>query len=355
MSKLIPLNSSLPPLKSSVEVLTEAANPKQVEITQPVISNGTTTNTSISRVVPSESTAVFETHEGVVEDNLIEKKLLESNFLPTEKILTKDSLGNVVCHFIKVRDHVGRSSYVELDCDGEMGYIRVSSDDTILTQSNEASVIPYSLKVGSFEASRGDIYGVGFECDNSICVMSRKDPSLEPVETVFHHSKEDDMGIVASHPVPFPIVKMTEILENPEAVRKSVAISHARMRNVAFNSCMKDTDEMKRNVTELEKEINRFEKNSSEVSEELSSSMNQLEKLHSVYETKGANTPEEFEKVKSIRFNLTKRNDLTLDHISLCHSMKERSLKMAALVEELKAINDFSQSLFTGLSSIFTE
>ena len=357
MSKLIPLGNSLPPLNSKVETLTKIANPKQATIEQPTIFSGTTTNTGISRVVPSESTAVFETHQGLVEDSGIEKKLLDSGFLPTEKILTKDDLGNVICHFIKVRDHVGRSSYVELDCDGDMGYIRVSSDDAVLTQSNEASIIPYSLKVGSYEASKGDIYGVGFECDNSICIMSRKDPSLEPVETVFHHTREsnDDMGIVASHPVPFPIVKMTEILANSDAVHKSIGTSHARMRNVAFNSCMKETEEMKKNVEHLEQEIDRFDRISREVSSVLSSSMEQLERWHSIYEQKGVTTPEEFEKVKSIRFNLTKRNDLTLDHISLCHSMKERSLKIAALVEELKAINDFSQTLFTGLSSIFTE
>lgn len=371
MTNLNPLSSSvqkgeqtfskLPKVSSNPhETLTTMANPiPSVQVKKVEIETNIPISSSISKVSSSPSTAVFETFEGVVQDKSIEQILLNSEFIPTDKILTKDNNGNVVCHFIKVRDHVGRASYVELDCDHNdgMGYIQVSSNDLVLTQSNDASVVPYSLKVGSFEASKGDVYGVGFECDNSVCTMTRKDSSLEPVETVFHHSKEsgNDMGIVSSHPVPFPIVKMTEILANPQAVHKSIATSHNRMRNVAFNSCVKEVADMKTHAEELEKEIERFDKVSSEVSNVLSCTINDLENMHESYETRGTKCAKDLENVRLIRFNLAKRNDLTLDHIALCHSMKERSLKIAALRDELKALNDFSQTLFTGLSTVFTE
>lgn len=348
---------------SAPEILMDIGNAKPevpfVDPTANMLNPNITINSARSKVHDSPTTAVFENHEGVLENTDIEKSLLAAGFVPTEKILTRDENGNLICHFIKTRDHVGRASYVELDCDDQsgMGYIKISSDDTILTQSRDASIIPYSLTIGSFEANKGDIYGVGFECDNSICIMSRKDASLEPKQTVFHSTKNsgEDMGIIENHYVPFPIVKMTEILANPEAVHRGIATSHARMRNVAFSSCNKEVNNMKASIGQLEAEILRFDKISKQVTDMLSTTIAELEKMHNYFDSHGAKTPRDAENLKAIRFNLAKRNDLTLDYIALCHSMKERSAKIAVLRDEVKAFNDFSQTLFTGVDSVFVE
>ena len=336
-------------------VLTSSSTPV-LQISNPAI----TVDSSITKMNPSSSsTAVFGNYEGTLPNAEIEKSLLSSGFVPTEKILTKDDNGNLICHFIKTRDNVGRISYVELDCDDSsgMGYIAISPTDTVLTSSREASIIPYSLSIGSFEANKGDIYGVGFECDNSICVMTRKDSSLEPVQTVFHSTKNNgnDVGIIENHYVPFPIVKMSEILVNPSGVHRGITTSHARMRNVSFSSCNKEVITIKEHISSLQKEIIRFDNIAKQVTEILSSSIGELEKMHEYYNVHGTRTASEVEKLKAIQFNLAKRNDLALDYIALCHSMKERSIKIAALRDELKAFNDFSQTLFTGIDSVFVE
>jgi len=315
-------------------------------------------NGSVSKVIDSPTTAQFSTFKGVSQNQDIEKALLERDFIPIEKILTKEN-GNVICNFIKVRDKLGHSAYVELDTtssDG-MGFLSVSSNDQIFTKSNEASVIPYSLKLGSFEASNNDLYGVGFECDNSICVMSRKDNSLDPIETVFTHTRgsDNDMGIQESHPIPFPVVKMTEILSNPKVVEKNITSSHNRMRNIAFNSCSKDLDAMKNNLFHLDDEIHKFDKISKEVSSALSCSINSLENMYSAYEKRGVKCQKDMENVRAIKFNLNKRSDLLNDYIAMCHNMRNRSEKIAVLAEEIRQFNEYAQLLFTGLSSVFIE
>ena len=316
-------------------------------------------NSSISKVFNSPSSVEFSTFEGVPGNQDIEKALLDRGFIATEKILTKDDQGNVICHFIKVRDKLGHAAYVELDTTSSngMGFLTVSENDEVFTKSNEASVIPYSLKVGSFEASNNDLYGVGFECDNSICVMSRKDNSLDPMETVFTHTKgsDNDMGIQDHHPIPFPVVKMTEILSNSKVVEKNIACSHNRMRNVAFNSCSKDVENMKRRLSDLENEIHKFDSISKEVSSSLSCSINDLENMHSSYEKRGVKCQKDTENIRAIRFNLNKRADLLNDYMAMCHSMRDRSEKISVLSEELRQLNEFAQTLFTGLSSVFVE
>ena len=293
--------------------------------------------------------------ETLLVDNNIEQALLDAGFLPIEKILIKDG-NNIMCRFIKARNKLGHSVYVELDCDKTSGYgfICASPFDPVLTVTTNPSGIPYSLKIGAFEAN-SDLYGIGFECEGSICTMSRKDPSLEPLETVFAYDTNNKEEIIENHNVPFPIVKMSEILANPKVVSRNIATSHARMRNVAFHSCMKEVQAMKKLAKELESEIETFDNISGEVSRLLSSTINELETMHEQYEQKGINSEREAENVKIIRFNLNKRQDLTLDHIALCHSMKERASKIKALRDELASLNEFSQTLFTGLSSVFTE
>ena len=316
-------------------------------------------NSSVSKVVDSGSTAEFSTFEGIQENQDIEKALLDRGFISIEKILTKDDFGNIICNFIKARDKLGHVFYVELDtnCDDGFGFLMVSENDQVFTKSDKASIVPYSLKVGSFEASNSDLYGVGFECDNSICVMSRKDNSLEPVETVFTHTKEsgDDMGIQDNHPIPFPVVKLSEILSNPKIVQHNITCSHNKMRNIAFNSCNKDVLSMKRNLENLEKEINKFAEISNKVSSSLSSSISQLEKMHDDYEKRGTRCNKDVENLRCIRFNLNKRHELFQDYTAMCHSMRERSEKIAVLSEELRSLNEFAETLFTGLSSVFTE
>lgn len=313
---------------------------------------------SLTKINVSPSTAEFSTFQGVKENKDIEQALLDREFIPIEKILTKCN-EKTVCQFIKTRDKLGHVFYVELDTTSKhgMGYLTVNPQDTILTQSTQASVIPYSLKIGSFEASNNNLYGVGFECDNSVCIMSRKDDSLDPVETVFTHTKneESDIGIQNNHPIPFPIVKLTEILVNPRQVEKNIRESHNKMRNVAFNACCKDVVDMKTNVENLKKEIERFSEISNEVSQVLSCTIGELENMYTVYEKKGAKCETDMKNMQAIQFNLSKRNELSADYIAMCHSMRERSEKIQILAEELKSLNEFSETLFTGLSSVFTE
>lgn len=296
--------------------------------------------------------SIFPIYEG--SDQSIEDVLLKAGFSPEQKILTRGETGHVICHFIKIRDNSGRTAYVELDCDDSMGmgYMKVNSNDPILSQSNQLSKIPYSMKMGSFESNKGEIYGIGFECYDSVCIITRKDKTLEPVETVYMQGEEASEN---SHPVPFPIIRMTEILSNPKAVRKNMTNCHARMRNVAFNTCTKELDVLKQSTSELQKEIDRFLDLSQKVAASLKNTIEQLETMNNQYETQGIKTEKHAEKLKLIRFNLAKRNDLILDYISLCDGMKERSEKLESIKNEIRDLNDFSDNLFSGLTNVFKE
>ena len=77
--------------------------------------------------------------------------------------------------------------------------------------------------------------------------------------------------------------------------------------------------------------------------------------MHDKYVQVGAKNEQDLANLKAIRFNLNKRADLQSDFISLCHSMRERAQRIAVLEGELRELNDFAETLFTGLPYIFTE
>lgn len=359
----LPAYSTIPAEKvEDVLMQTSSYTPKPIASFNAEQEIGNTLVSSLStqptKLIDSPSTAVFETYRGIVQDKDVEQSLVDSGFIPTEKLLTQDKEGRISCHFIKTRDKLGHASFVEIDTDytNGMGFVKVSPNEEVMTVSTEASIIPYSMKIGTFEANN-DLYGVGFECDNGVCMMQRKNPSLAPTETVFSYSNDGEVrsGIIKDHPVPYPIVKMTDILANPKEVQETIIKSHRRMRNVAFDRCKKDVELLKKRIKELEEQVILFDKNSEEVSDVLSCGINKLLYYHKGWENVKTLCDADKEKIKSLQFNLHKRHDLLNDHISLCKSVKERSDRISTFTQELTDINEYTVNLFQNLSSEFTE
>lgn len=287
----------------------------------------------------------------------VEKILAGSGFVVGEKILTKDKSGHMVCHFIKIRDNSGRTAYVELDtdCSDGLGYIEINENDEIMNVGDN-SEIPYSLKMGTYEANNNDIYGVVFECNNSICVMSRKNTALEPVESVFSYENVDgDSSYFSEQPVSFPMIKMSEVMTNPKAVQKSVSLTYNRMRNAVFDNCSKESSKLLyEQLKAVEEQIQRFQTKSGETATALKTRINELENMLEVYERKGIKAKDE-EKVRLIKFNLQKRHELMQDHMSLCHNIRSRANHLKQVASELKEYNDYAENLFQNLDYVFRE
>ena len=88
----------------------------------------------------------------------IEESLIQSGLNPLEKVITRDTTGHMVCHFVKVQDYAGRMAYVELDCDDSMGmgYVKVTNEDPVLIRSDSPSQVDYSKMMGAFNSNKED-------------------------------------------------------------------------------------------------------------------------------------------------------------------------------------------------------
>ena len=304
----------------------------------------------------TESTATFHDYQGMIADKGVEQTLTESGYLPVDKILTKDENDNLMCQYIKAVDSTGRSAYVDLDCEG---YVAVDPKDMKMVTSSAASVVPYSVKMGTYECAASDVCGVAFECDNEICTLKRTDESLTPIETVFTHGGSEaghhHHGMVGSYPISYPIVTLSDIKEKPEQVACSIRDSHNRMRNVAFGQANKDTTNLVDATKSLNNEINRFNTNQKVVSATLAKTIAQLEDIHNQYKRSPPTSDKERDNLRSVHHNLRKRHDLVVDHLKLAESVNSRVDRIRELTGEVRALNDYAEKLFAGLEGVYQE
>lgn len=320
--------------------------------------NANPLKTKKTNVKDSTTTAKFSNFAGELECDGVEQTLLKHDYVPIDKILTRSEDGQVMCKFIKAKDKVGHSAYVELDS-AEPGheFVDISNGETVLTSQDHASVVPYSVKMGTYECANSDVCGVAFECDNEICTMQRNDDSMAPTESVFSYTTGmgDDQGILQNHPISYPIVKLTEIMENPKMVTDSIKTSHEKMRNVAFGQCMKEVEDMKCAALNLQQQIDRFDEIQTTTSNVLSTTINQLEEIHDMYEFRPPACDSEKRKLQTVRFNLSKRHDLTNNFLTYCQSVNQRISNMKQLTDDLNSLNSYAEKLFKGIESTLSE
>ena len=282
----------------------------------------------------------------MIEDNEIEQTLTESGYLPLDKILSRDSNDNLMCQYIKVIDATGRTAFVDLDCEG---YVSVDPKDVhMVASARDVSVVPYSVKMGTYECASSDVCGVAFECDNEICTLKRTNDSLNPTESVFLHDKTNahEHGMLSSHPIAYPIVSMSDIKANPAMVARGIKDSHKRMRIAAFRQIEKDTKELIEAAKALDQQVARFQNIQHLVSNSLENSTHMLENIHENYKRSPPTTDRERKNLRSVHFNLRKRHDLVVDDLRLAEDVNTRTTEIKELVGEIKSLNDYADRLF---------
>lgn len=307
----------------------------------------------------SPSTASFHNYQGMIKDKGVEQTLTETGYLPVDKILTKDENGNLMCQYIKAVDPTGRSVFIDLDCEG---YVAVDPKDMTMTTMSNASVVPYSIKMGTYECASSDVCGVAFECDNEICTLKRSDNSLTPSETVFTSVSMPEMssghkehGMISNQPIAYPIVTLSDIKANPDQVSCSIKDSHNRMRNISFGQAKKETESLVDATKDLNNEIRRYEINHKIISGTLARTIRELETIHEQYKRSPPSNDDERAKLRLVYHNLRKRHDLVVDHLKLSESVNSRVDRIKELSGEVRSLNDYAEKLFSGIDGVYRE
>ena len=241
-------------------------------------------------------------------DQTVEKKITELGFMPLVKTITRKPDGSVEARYIKAVDSLGNISYIQLNVDSN---VSVHPSDLTTTESLETNNVPYAIKTGAIAAVGLDVSGVALECANGICTLSQDSPDRPRVESFLTYIEKPKTTVVVEEdsPVAYPIIRLSDVLENPTLVMLLVVKATTKLRWEAYqmsvrtlinaDNVLKDTyDKGKITLRAINIALNH-----------IMSSLNDLEDKRRAYELHPPSGPVETERYDLLIYNIKYRQD----------------------------------------------
>lgn len=305
-----------------------------------------------SNVLSSSSINSFSTASERLANDDIRTMLLNSNYRPINTILTKSSNGQSTGRFIKSVTPSGALVIIDTNV---VGTIPVSNNDmeTVEISTDQALNIPLESKTGALRCATG-VCGVAFECSNGICTMIRDEENLMPKETQFVKVSQigDEAAVIGSDPYAIPIVKLSEILENPMEVDRKVNMATNRILTASFNQCHNGINDISNELNRLNEEYAKLDNNLRASSSNVSSTIEELrgynEKFYAINSTK----PEEINKHKTVIRELETRYELYRELLRLCKLVGSNRSTILALNRNFIDINNIIRRDFGHLEGV---
>jgi len=306
----------------------------------------------------------FSTYNDLMQSASLEKELLQAGYLPREKIFVRKESqeeefsearsGDSLPAFIKASNKLGQTVYIMVD---GKGYVVARQGDLTLIQSKNASVLPYSLKIGVMECAGLDVCGVAFECDDEICTLIRDEgDTTVPRETTFTLAqKRAPAAIVDQDHVAYPIVRLSEIRADPAAALANTMASASRIRRAAAQNCVSELTALKCAIEELTLAYNRFIQTRDDFDEKICRSLLELEEINRSKFSAEPTTERGRENLRKVRYNLRKRYEFSDALLRACRKASGRVGQIRRNANELNLLSEYCLKEFSGVEFVLEE
>jgi hypothetical protein len=156
---------------------------------------------------------VLKTFGGRIEDEKISNFLTEINVNQRGKIIINNKLKYILCLTIY-------GQYILVDVENYFDDIDIS-DGIIINELENGSKPTESIISGTLKCMQNCTYSVLFSCDGNMCQLTREFISSGDPSFKFYGKNEELFGNMEIN-IPYIIVKLNELLENPfETVKLS--------------------------------------------------------------------------------------------------------------------------------------
>jgi hypothetical protein len=254
---------------------------------------------------------------------------------------------------------------------GETVFILLEECDypsCVLNESSTVTETGIPVKLTYAQCNNLDICGVAFECDSNVCVLKRNSENplmfneANFVQSSVSHPASSSMqdGInflrINNDSQAYPIVKLSDLRSNPEAVLKSADQSFKRMRNLSYNyiseSYTTALNEVNIGANELSKEIFSFDKLSKSASISLIKDIGELEHMVQDYHVIENQSEDMKRKYKIVVANLFKRHQLMDLYIKYMTKFIKKHGELKLFVDEMKDTNKLLSEILSYDSKI---
>lgn len=322
----------------------------------PIMSSRSVTSVTPKVFMPSNTDVIIKSQPdllinqsndiGIVETmrKTVEDLLSEQGFTVTDKVFL-DRNGKTYAKYFKATTDLGQSVYIELDVEGQVKYqpnSRTMVEEDIGTIFPTSTIVPESKMKGMYQCSiNGGGCGVIYDCDGEICVMSRPADSVDEPTTVVLKSMSNSTEkqlIVSGVPTAYPVIRLSDALENPLITKASIERSIKAIRNAAVQECKIYYDDARKAVNGLSNALSENYNVANRYTTSLASDIKTLQQYRADYvemsqkSELNKNNKENFEKVIQM---LHDKGDQITELFKLCEALPSMTNRIKQLTSEL--------------------
>lgn len=288
-------------------------------------------------------------YHGIIEGNSIENELIQLGYAPISRIIVNNAEQEHT-KYIKCINKLGQRVYVMID---QHGFTTARGSDLYLHESMDVSIIPYSIKAGSYACAENEVCGVAFECgNNGICTMIREPQSLEPVESNYIFKTETKTGIITDSDsnISFPVVRLSEIKADKNLVLENTNIVTRKLRNTEYMAMLNELKLAQESFAELQKSFSEYNDMRETAGSMINRTLTQLEGWNEEYLRQPPTTDEGRETFKRIQHNLSYRNNCITTLLLSMRKIAELRFKVLEISSTIEEITSMCNKEFAHLA-----
>lgn len=283
----------------------------------------------------------------------IEKKLSDLGYsiLRTIRYRNNDQLE---AKYILAIDHRGNSVLIYLNVDGN---ITVQPSDLTTTEMISSVNIPYAVRSGIHSAAGNKIAGTAYVCDSGMCVMLTDPITLKPVDShlTFVEKPANKVVYVDDSPLAIPVIRLSDILENPTLINEIVSESTLSIRKGSLPLFLKSVDQTDALGTEVGVEI---KKNMLALKRAMSDVLVSLEKFEidrKHYDLNPPTTKEAINRYNVIVLNIKKRQNMLRGLLKKSQELEKQRIKLEEFIKDMNSnMNDLNTNYYGVDKTVYT-
>jgi hypothetical protein len=315
----------------------------QVTSLQPNISQGfqvASPNISLPVAPVSKSVSVLEKSPQIQfnEVDSIENKLLKLGYLALETIKYRKGNNELVAKYIKAIDeNRGNVVMIELNVDSN---VLVQPSDLTTIESNMVVSIPSSLRHGILSEAGNEVAGVAFECREGFCISTHDTVTMKPSDKFIKIIEKpgDRVAVDEESILGIPIIRLSDIIENPTLAAEIISASTLRIRNAAIKSFHHDLDLTNKVDTTLDAKIKITMKAMNLAMNNILVGLERFEEARKVYDLNPPVTPMAKNEYSVIVLNIKKRQNMIRRLLMTTRKLEDKRNRMNILSKEMEDI-----------------
>lgn len=277
------------------------------------------------RVLISRRDNEIKNFTDILNDTSIEGKLYEHNY----DIINKATLGNSG-DYLMAHNKDGIKVYVLLD---QSGILLSRKND--VKYENTTPFLPNSIKNGILNGVQNMSSGAALVCDNGICTLLY-DENLNVKEENFGENLGEEQ-----YPLAYPIVRLSEIVNDPIGIDFSIASANKNLINNTFSILNNELQELVDEVKELNYCVNLAKNVINNKSYILENGINKVSTINQQFNKNPPTCDEEREYADNINKILKSKHDQVQTLITIMQKVVNEKNNIRKICEKICQYKDF--------------